>query len=371
MPRECGTSSIQLSTPKSRVNTVESTLSACIVVKDGKASILRCLDALEPAVDEIVVIDTGSSDGTIELVDAWKTKHPGMKVVHDLVGDRFHDIDGIFDFGAAKNYAVSRATCGYIMWVDCNDMLSGGRSLRRVFRDIVKKNPLSSITMYTRVQQTFRFPRKRICPREYARFDGSIHECLVNTAEGASEQRIEFEFINYKPTRDIARNIRSLDREWRLRHTVRCAFYMGNSYKDIGDIDAAITWYRIAVDEFPGTKTETRYKAFEELCKHYLHTGDYDNLSRRALEMIEERGTRPEGYYYRAARAYHLKEYPLAIKNLNKVLECLDIHRNSKLYLDPAIYDKERIEWYIRDAEDHAKLYNTPMIMPEKVVPYI
>ena len=43
------------------------TLSACLVVKNGKGSILRCLDGLLPMANEYVVIDTGSTDGTMEL----------------------------------------------------------------------------------------------------------------------------------------------------------------------------------------------------------------------------------------------------------------------------------------------------------------
>ena len=78
------------------------TLGACLVVKNGKNSILRCLDALIPMVDEYVVIDTGSYDGTMELLADWQKKHPKARVLLEKVGSRFHDEKGIFDFGAAR-----------------------------------------------------------------------------------------------------------------------------------------------------------------------------------------------------------------------------------------------------------------------------
>ena len=151
------------------------TLSGCLVVRNGKRSVVKCLDALLPVVNEYIIVDTGSTDGTLELVKGWGSAHPSTRIVLVNVGRRFHDDDGIFDFGAAKNYAISRATCEYVLWVDVNDELLKPREIRAAFDKIVNKVPHACITMLTEVDSSFAFPRVRIAPREFAKFIGSIH----------------------------------------------------------------------------------------------------------------------------------------------------------------------------------------------------
>ena len=176
------------------------TLSACIVVKNGKGSILRCLDALLPMANEYVIIDTGSTDGTLELINDWKSRHQKQRVVLELVGRKFHDTDGVFDFGAAKDYAISRATCQYVMWVDVNDILQDGKRARALFQSIVAKYPTA---------------RLRILPRATAKFKGIIHEMVVNTDKDAPTIHTKLVFENYKSSRDIVRNIAGLEKSWK------------------------------------------------------------------------------------------------------------------------------------------------------------
>lgn len=47
------------------------TISLCMIVKDEEAHIARCLDSVADLVDEIIVVDTGSTDRTVEIVSAY------------------------------------------------------------------------------------------------------------------------------------------------------------------------------------------------------------------------------------------------------------------------------------------------------------
>lgn len=316
------------------------TLSACIVVRNAKASIVRCLDALLPMANEYVVVDTGSTDGTIELVSKWRERHPRPGFVLECVGSRFHDDEGIFDFGKAKNYAVSLAHCDYVLWADSNDILKDGRGARREFDSIVAANPDASIVMDTKVSSTFQFPRVRIMRRDKAHFTGMIHETMEDPDGHTNGIRIRYVFENYKNTRDVRRNLAALEKSWKLERTQRGAFYLGNSYKDMKDLAKAAEWYAVVVDEFPTVVNENRFKSLETICEiQLIGVPEIEELGARSLQMIEEFPDRPEGYFYRARYHYIMRNYPMCQKCFNMVMR-LNTGDRGTLWHNRRIYDR-------------------------------
>lgn len=342
-------------------------LSGCIVVRNGKNSVWTCLDALLPLANEYVVIDTGSTDGTIELVNAWKEQHSNVRVVFECVGNKFHDEEGIFDFGAAKNYAISVATCQYVMWIDINDHVQKPAEVRAAFEKIVNRIPNATISLRTRVDKSFTFPRARIAPRLYAHMVGSIHEYLENTAPDAQLVTTMFEINNFKTCRDISRNVRTLKKEWRTSHTQRIAFYLGNSARDVHDLESALTWYSIAVDEFPDQNNEERWKAMETICDICFTNREMNDVGLRSLQMIEERPTMPEGYYYRAQYNYSVGDYPKAYKCLDMLMKLNVKPPATNMWYNPKIYDRKAINNMLAEVGNRAKYANMQPMKPEVV----
>lgn len=339
-------------------------LSGCLVVRNGKSSVVRCLDALLPIVNEYVIIDTGSTDGTKELITSWVNSHNGPHFVLESVGTRFHD-DGVFDFGAAKNYAISKATCPYVMWVDVNDKVTRGREVRAAFEKIVRKIPHASISLLTKVDKSFSFPRIRIAPREFAHFEGSIHEYMTNTAPDGQCVTTRFEIENFKKYRDIARNTIALQKEWSKKHTQRCAFYLANSARDINDFEGALEWYKVTVDEFPNKTNEERAKSMEAICDIALRFNDMETLGEMTSQFISELPDRPEGFYYRAKYQYNMENYPMAVKSLKRLLDLNKRVRPTHMWINPAIYDRKTHMQMLREASVNAEYHNMQPLKPQ------
>lgn len=86
------------------------TISLCLIVKDEESTIKRCLDSIKDIVDEIIIVDTGSTDNTKEIIKKYNAK--------------IYDFQWIDDFSAARNYSFSKATQEYQMWMDADDYLT-------------------------------------------------------------------------------------------------------------------------------------------------------------------------------------------------------------------------------------------------------
>lgn len=85
------------------------TISLCMIVKNEEKTLARCLDSIQGLVDEIIIVDTGSSDRTVEIAAEFTDKiyrHPWTD-----------------DFAAARNASFSKATMEYCMWLDADDVL--------------------------------------------------------------------------------------------------------------------------------------------------------------------------------------------------------------------------------------------------------
>jgi glycosyltransferase involved in cell wall biosynthesis len=95
-------------------------VSLTMIVRDEEKNLPHCLGSVRGIFDEIVVVDTGSRDRTVEIAEAF-----GAKVFH------FKWID---DFSAARNAALSHATSDYAFWLDGDDVLDPkeGEKLRGI-----------------------------------------------------------------------------------------------------------------------------------------------------------------------------------------------------------------------------------------------
>lgn len=87
------------------------TISLCMIVKNEEKNLERCLLSYAPLMDEIIVVDTGSTDRTKEIAARFT--------------DKIYDFEWINDFSAARNFAFSKAGCDYIFSADADEVLEG------------------------------------------------------------------------------------------------------------------------------------------------------------------------------------------------------------------------------------------------------
>jgi len=155
------------------INCNMNTISLCMIVKDEEKTLARILSIAEKFCDEIIIVDTGSSDDTLKIAKKFTDK---------IFGYRFNG-----DFSAARNYAFSFAKCDYLLWLDADDFIDA-KNIEKIEK--LKKTGLYA-DIYTFLYNTYdrkngnlllSFYRERLLKRDKNyKFYGAVHEAIPLT----------------------------------------------------------------------------------------------------------------------------------------------------------------------------------------------
>lgn len=150
------------------------TLSVVIITLNEEQKIARCLDSVAPVADEIIVVDSFSTDTTEEICSRY-----------DKLTFVKHSWEG---YAAQKNYADSLATCDLIFSIDADEALSDEllQSIVELKTKQVADNEVFSMNRLTNycgkwIKHCSFYPdnKIRIWRRGFAHWEGLIHEWLV------------------------------------------------------------------------------------------------------------------------------------------------------------------------------------------------
>jgi tetratricopeptide (TPR) repeat protein len=87
-----------------------STLSLCMIVKNEEAYIAQCLMSVSPVIDEIIIVDTGSTDRTKDIAQVF--------------GAQAYDFQWTHNFADARNFSLLKAHGDWILVLDADEVIS-------------------------------------------------------------------------------------------------------------------------------------------------------------------------------------------------------------------------------------------------------
>jgi glycosyltransferase involved in cell wall biosynthesis/SAM-dependent methyltransferase len=275
-------------------------ISLCMIVKDEQEVLARCLDSIRPLVDEIVIVDTGSADATVDLA----LRH----------GATVYEFDWNDDFAEARNFSFSKATSPYILWLDADDVVLPAE-LDKLLR---LKASLHKDVYYLRYDYAQDESGNSLCTlyrerlvRNHAaiRWHHPVHECLLITPEMSSE--ITDIVITHRRTEagarsDENRNLRILERVIKQEcyaEDPRLRYYLGKEYQDAGmDAEAIAAYHQFL--EMAGGWVEDRSSAQQRVAQCYYnlskkepgrqsHYGALARAAAKAARLMDNRWAEP------------------------------------------------------------------------------
>ena len=253
-------------------------ISLCIIAKNEKDKIYNCLQSIRDVFNEIIFVDTGSTDNTIEIAKEFTNK--------------IYNFEWIDDFSAARNFAFSKATSDYIMWLDADDILKE-EDRNKLIK--LKEDMDGDIDYYSMMYDyrhddngvcTYSFRRNRIVRNNGTFYwDGPIHEALVTngickdtdiTITHTNNHDNGQKYINF--FRKRINNGKGL--------TPREKYYYGGELTVFGDYDEALeVLLDFLNDKYPG-RYENR-RACDYIGDIYRKRKDYKRALRYYYKYFE------------------------------------------------------------------------------------
>src|SRR5579862_477748 len=309
-------------------------ISACLIVKNEQKFLAKCLRSVQPLVDEIVVVDTGSRDRT--------------KQIAAECGARVFDFKWTGNFAAARNESLRHARGEWILTIDADECVRpfNRAQLRRLLR--TNSNAAYRVIYHIRPGFTPILEPRLFRNHPLIRFKGGIHENiwlgLAKVSGKVGRCRLIFDHFGYegdqhwKHKRDIPLLVRSLGRDPRqVFHWCHLAI----AYQCLGKMRlAGKTWHQaVAVLRRKRILPGSGGLAYAGLIQFELDRAR-GTQSLHRLESLANEGIRcfPENlelHWLRGQIQMKTGQYEAAVSSLHRLLTS----GKSDLGLQPAGFD--------------------------------
>lgn len=258
----------------------KSSLSISMIVKNEEKHIGRILENAHIFADEVIILDTGSTDKTIEIAQAF-----GATIQH---------FDWCYDFAKARNASLSYCTKDFVMWLDADDLLPLDDAIR--LRNLLSEEILWDVLYlpyyYNYTPDNPAHGKRKKSPRIFRNHIGvtwksPIHEYLVYPKNTKKNRQIDNIVVYHYPLRESSSN------------SLRNLFIMHKASKDPDNLGSSYHFWHIAKEYSVLGNQKLAIKYYHEAIK----LGIYD------LPLMRSR------QYYGLGKQYkRIKEYSYAIE---------------------------------------------------------
>ena len=289
-------------------------ISVCLICRNEIIQLENCLKSFRDYVEEIVVVDTGSTDGSQEIAKKYADKFEVYTACNNP------ETGLMENFSQARQRSFDLATKNWIMWVDADDEVKGAEHLANIVQLMETKRegrPVCVTFPYEYAHDAQgnvivrQYRERLISPPTTDKFEwvNPVHEVInikdTNTMGFPIEEVV---FIHHRGNKitEPGRNLRILKKlyEREGEKDARQLYYLGLEYGNAHDFPNMIKFLNRYL-ELSGWSDE-RYMACLRLADHYLAIGAYADAMQIAFKAIADKETWGEAYFV-LAKCFYFK----------------------------------------------------------------
>jgi len=323
-------------------------LSIGMIVKNESKYLERCLTALKPILDnvtsELIIVDTGSTDGTVDIAKRFTDK---------VLYCQWNN-----DFSEARNKTLEKAEGDWYFYLDADEMLENPEEIINFFcsnahleyqafaikiENLVDENRNSVVEV---------FYSKRIVKRDKSlKFKGKIHEYLPEKSPVFMSQSVLVHYGYVKSDEKLVvqkyrRNIDILNMEIKNDpNNIFLLYHLVKTHNFLGDYLEGLKWARKALEIANKIKLASM-SLYNLVIDTYIKNGlfaDAENVAEKLLKEIKvETNAHINTYFYLAQAQSMLRKNSEAINNYIKCSYLLDAEKRNNLPVD---FNSTRIEF--------------------------
>ena len=310
------------------------TISLVMIVKNEERILERCVESVRPIIDEFIIVDTGSTDGTRETINRYGA-------LYELPFTNFVD---------TKNAALALATGEYVLFMDADELVISGLEFLKEHAETGTECVLAQIVEGAGSNVYFRARLWRNTSGN--RFVGpGIHEVLAGYGSQITDHRIQVEHNHAHRTNESY--IERFNQyvvilgDYLRDHPgdPRAVFYLGRTHKDLGNSLEAITHYRRYLSLSAGFHDE-QWQAAYDIALCWKAEGEYD----QCLEACDLADTldprRAEVPLLRGQVYFDLQEIDTAIGWFEKAA-ALPVPDDVLLFMNPRAHRELPLDYLV------------------------
>ncbi|MFA8343790.1 MAG: glycosyltransferase [Rhodothermaceae bacterium] len=249
-------------------------LTLSMIIKNEEKFLEDCLKSVVDLADEIVIVDTGSTDRSLEIAEKYSAKI-------------FH-FEWINNFAAARNYALQHSTGNWILYLDADERLTpeSVSELKKVISTDKKRGIYCNVISYSKVAgNTNKMKYTRLFKNsDNIKFDGRVHEQIEKSLKQNGytflDSKIDIQHLGYDQNEEIyrqkaQRNLDLLLIDYNRDKKSYTAFQIGQTHIILGNSNESVKYFKEVLAD-PEIDSSYRLQAARFLGAYYCENNELE-----------------------------------------------------------------------------------------------
>lgn len=349
-------------------------LVVCMIVKNEEVYIEK---TLQPFIDDgiraFLILDTGSTDKTVEIVQNFYNKHKISDGV--IITKDYSNKDNYIDYALMRNDALTFCRqlfvkSFYMVMPDCEWYLTKPGNIVKFCSENYENDVAKHIDLHSMDIEI-----NEMCYNKQIifRIDGNAHykEPVHEYINGLQGTKLPYDFCHIKYTGSNEGYEKSRER-WKnrdlptfLKHikeqpnNARTHFYLAQTYECLGEAKNAIEYYTKRIENFPNEFPEEIYMCYLRIGKLYVTLHDDEKAMEYFIKAYKYRPSRIESLVL-MCRFYETKKYEcVQLRYMYAHLACItEFPKHDVLFIEKQSYVYDRYyhlgmsAWYVKQYEE-------------------
>ena len=308
------------------------TISLVMIVKDEEDVLEKCIQSVEPIIDEFIIVDTGSTDGTKDIIKKY-----GLLYEDEWISDVIN-----------KQMAMKRATSDYMIIMDADEIIISNLQRLKNYADNGVDGVSCRIEEGDPVHNTYHRMRLWTNSEDWV-YDGpGMHGCISSTKPKRTiyDKKIKVKHAHVakrKLTDNYYDDIQNEYIEKISKHLEknpddkRGWFYLSRTYKDHSEYYKAIWSYKKYLSFKDNYFIEERWQAMMDMASLHRIYGEYEKAISCYEMASNEDSRRAEHYVEKGIMYYNMSVWDKAIESFEESLK-IPFPEDTTLFINPRNY---------------------------------